>query len=99
MSLKIVSNYQKREIIYWNDLTFAEKKEFDYLSKNRNEDCINTSFVRYLGNVYDIGEFMMFLNNSDFKGWDGYSSDTYFSGILIKVSEDSDNVIMGRYYS
>ena len=99
MSLKIVTNNQPREIIYWNDLTFKEKKEFDYLSKGKNEDCINNGFVRYLGRVYDMGEFFVFLDDPHFKGWHGYSADSYFSGVCIKVCNDSDNVIMGRYFS
>ena len=68
---------------------------FDYLN---DEEFESNSFVEYLGQIYDISEFVLIENNSDFKGWDGYSSDSYFSGTLIKICKDNDFVIMGRYY-
>lgn len=96
--LTIKSNYLKREILYWNNLTFVEKKEFDYL--NKNEDCINTSFVRYRGQVYNIDDFEKIVGqNSPLENWDGYKAETYFSGVCIKLCKDGDFVIMGHYYS
>ena len=37
-------------------------------------------------------------NNDSLKGWEGYSSDSYFSGTLVKYIDD-DSVIMGWYCS
>jgi hypothetical protein len=32
-------------------------------------------------------------------GWDGVVSDTYFSGVLIALSNDGEEYIVGTYYS
>jgi hypothetical protein len=96
--LQIISNNQERQTIYWHQLTAKEKKEFDYLDTEEKQD--EATFVRYKHWIYDVSEFMRIEHNEALKRWDGYHSDTYFSGILIKfVPDDSDYVIMGRYYS
>ena len=96
MSLKIVTNNQPREIIYGFELPKSKRTDFDYMKTD--EEFNNNQFVKYRGDYYDLNEFMRIENNSDLKDWDGYSSDTYFSGILIKFCDDNDYVIMGRYY-
>ncbi len=95
--LNIVTNNVPREIIYGFELPASKRKDFDYIESD--EDFNNNQFVKYLGHYYDVGEFMRIEKNSDLKDWDGYSSDSYFSGTLIKFCEDNDYVIMGRYYS
>jgi hypothetical protein len=34
-----------------------------------------------------------------FKGWDGYSSDSAFSGVLIKISKDGEEYKIGTFNS
>ena len=96
MSLQIITNNQPREFIYGFELPKSKRKDFDYMKTD--EEFNNNQFVKYRGDYYDLNEFMRIENNSDLKDWDGYSSDTYFSGILIKFCDDNDYVIMGRYY-
>jgi hypothetical protein len=38
------------------------------------------------------------LGFSQFAGWHGIVSDSYFSGVLFKLCDD-DTVIVGRYFS
>ena len=93
--VKIITNNQYRTLLYGNELTEKEVKQFDYL-----EDVMGGNFFRYLGTAYDLGEFMSLHNSDDFKGWDGYSGDTFFSGILVEYDgEDTDRIKVGRYYS
>lgn len=35
--------------------------------------------------------------DSSFSGWDGYHSDSYFSGIVIKLSPDGEQYQVGTY--
>ena len=84
-------------MFYGYELTTKEKQEFDYI-----EDIASASFVRYKGQVYNLGEFWIITNNMPFydKGWHGCLSDTFFSGLVIKYSPtDSEAVIVGRYCS
>jgi len=87
--MKVITNNVPRQTLNLEDLSEKEKKEFP--------GDIDSSglYFRYKGQVYSDQEFM----NFEFMGWDGIKNDTFFSGILVKFSEDLETVIVGRYYS
>jgi hypothetical protein len=87
--MKITTNNQYRDTLSAYDLTSKELESFNYLEEGEG------SFIRYKGRVWDLGEFI----RTDLKGWDGISSDTYFSGAVIKLSEDGEAVKVGYVYS
>src|SRR5271165_3694042 len=104
MTLTIKTNRHPYNILYWHELTAKEQKEFDYLDSEERQS--NASFFRYRGRVYDLGEFMRvskpMASDCQLKGiaeWDGYASDSFFSGILVKYVEDSEWVIVATYFS
>lgn len=91
---------------YWYDLTEEEKSELDYIDTEDKQTDF-TGF-RYKGNVYSLEEFTRVetisthFNAAGYQ-WDGYSSDSYFSGILVKYPSDdygldTDNIIVGTYF-
>jgi hypothetical protein len=97
--MTIITNNVPRETIYGFELTEKEKEEFDYYSPDELNDA---TFFRYKGRLYDLGEFMRFDSPTLFKGWDGYSSDSFFSGVLVRYHmEDgyyTDKIVVGWYY-
>ena len=60
---------------------------------DEEELCFN-----YKGNIYFLSEFLITTSNC-FRGWDGYLSETFFSGILVNLSECGEGVKVGYYYS
>lgn len=90
---EIITNNKPRNFIHWYDLTPKEQKEFDWMDE---ETADQSQFFRYRNNVYYIGDFM---RETGFAGFDAAISDTFFSGIVIKIVYDIDKVIVGRYYS
>lgn len=63
--------------------------QFDYLDSDESYD----GFIHYRGIWYHTSEFMVF--SSDWRaatahGYHGYHSDSYFSAILIKISDDCE---------
>ena len=99
MDIKIITNNVPRNILYGYELTEKEREEFDYLDK---EELEWHSFLRYKGMIYDLDEFFAVseYQNDPFKEWDGYQSNSYFSGILVKyVPSDCEEIIVGRYMS
>ena len=92
-NIKIMTNNVPRQLIYGYELTDKQKQDFDYI-----EDIDCHDFVKYKNNIYDLSEFMRIETIDSLKDWHGYSSDSFFSGTLIKYI-DSDTVIMGWYYS
>jgi hypothetical protein len=96
-NITIKTNNVPRNLIYGYQLTAKERKEFDYIS---DEDIVTRDFFRYKGRIYDIQEFMRIDNHSDsgMRQWQGYHSDSFFSGILIKYVNDNEQIIVGTYY-
>lgn len=70
------------------------------------------NFIRYKGELYDLSEFVRIVppgsqsvgfehhdHNDHFNGWHGIRTDSYFSGLLVRLVGDSgESVIVGRYY-
>lgn len=99
--LKIFGNNHNVPIIYGYELSDKWKKEFDYYEP---EELETNTFFKYKGWIYDLGEFMRISsNNSPFEEcpikFDGYISETFFSGVLVKFTEDCDFVKVYHYYS
>lgn len=92
MTIKIMTNNTPRQLVYGYELTDKQKQDFDYI-----EDIDSHDFVIYKGNVLDLSEFMRIDTIEHFNGWHGYSSDSFFSGTLVKYC-DNDSVIMGWFY-
>ena len=92
--MKIITNNKPRQLIYGYELTDKQKQDFDYI-----DDIDSHDFVIYKNNAYDLSEFMRTENNDKLEGWDGYSSDSFFSGTLVKYTDDMESVIMGWYCS
>jgi len=91
--LTIRTNGQYRPTLNWYDLLPKEQEEYAYLEEE------DGSFFRYRGWTYFLGDFMRVDNNAPFTGWDGYHSDSFFSGVLVKYSKCNDAVKVATYLS
>jgi hypothetical protein len=95
--VNIKTNHKPRLLIDGSELTDKEAAEFDYM-----DDVMEGTFFRYKGIVYSLDQFMRIDNNtelSDWHSWHGYHSDSYFSGVLVKFTNDCDMIIVATYYS
>ena len=101
MALTIKTNNVPRNYSYGSDFNGKKRQEmleqFNYLA----EDEFNQqSFVNYKGHWYDLSEFMRVGDSELGKlKWQGYSSDSYFSGIVVRYVENNEQVVMGTYCS
>jgi len=92
---KIISNYHWHPILDAEQLTAKQRADIAY-----TDDC--APVFLYRGRAYAIDE----LYTTSFhhapawiREWDGYASDSYFSGIVVKFSGDRDAVQIGIYLS
>ena len=70
------------------------RSQFDYLDEDEGFD----GFFNYKGHWYHLSEFMRIHPDSEmFDGWDGNAPDSYFSGVLIKLSDDGEEYVIGTY--
>ena len=83
--------------------------ELDYQVPEWNNDKPDADVeacFKYKGNLYFLSEIMA-VNNPIYnpnppewmKGFDGYMSDSFFSGILIKLSDEGDMVKVYTFLS
>lgn len=102
-ALKVITNNVPRDVIEAHELTDVERAEFDYLpwaKIDAGED--SATFVRYKGELIDLGEFTVWNNPESptrRAGWDGFRSDSFFSGLFVRYVEDFERVIVARFYS
>ena len=114
--LNIVTNNVPRDVIsgYEMDPKIL-KKEFDIDIEGMNDDQIgdlcSMEFVKFRGVWYDLQDFITTCPGpwnhglpEEFREWDGYSSDSFFSGVLLKYAReddriDNERVVLGTYYS
>lgn len=101
--ITIRTNNVPRLVVDDYELTDKEQAEFDYIDWDaikRGED--SATFVRYKNRLYDISEFQTTDPLPDFnplRKWEGYLSDSFFSGIVIRFCQDMDYVIVGTFYA
>jgi hypothetical protein len=101
MPVTIKTNHQWRDLTYRSDVP-AEilASEFDY----QDAEEVLDGFFHYRGHWYHLDQFMavdyhsgqnMFADGQ----WDGYTGDSFFSGVVIRLSRDGEQIKIGRYYS
>ena len=70
------------------------RKEFDYLE---DADFESAMFFEYRGQVYALAQFLRTEGDILRDGWQGILNETYFSGLLVKIIESCQRVVVGRY--
>lgn len=94
--LTIKTNRHWRNLAYRSDVPAAVlADQFDWLDEDDGSD----GFFAYRGRWYHVSEFMRIEANDALRDWHGYSSDSYFSGVLIRLSRDGEQVMCGTYFS
>jgi hypothetical protein len=101
--MTIKTNNVPRAIVDAYELNETEREQFDYLNWSaidQGED--SASFLRFKGELYDLGEFSTTYGMPEYsplRAWDGYLSDSYFSGVLVRYTEDTDYVVAATFYA
>lgn len=89
-AMKIKTNRHWREFLYRDQVPDKILSEqFDWL----DEDTID-GFIKYRGEYYHLQDFII-TDVSD--GW-AYHGDSYYSALLIRVSEDGERYQIARAY-
>lgn len=87
--MNIITNNQERQFLLGCDVpenVFVH--EYEHLEISESSD----NFIKYRGKYYHLSDFIMIektkpeTDRKQFNYWDGYLTETAFSGILIKVN-------------
>ena len=101
-----------REFLYLQDLSEQNRKDAnDFLEMvcDNLPDGIDDyldGWIVYRDKTYHLSEFSNLNNKAHYPNgspfpipWNGYISDSYFSGIVIELSEDGEMYRIGTYFS
>jgi hypothetical protein len=98
MSIAITTNFVPRDLISAFELNGAQytklRKEFDYMN---DADFDSAMFFKYRGQVYALAEFLRTEGDLLAQGWQGICNQTYFSGLVVKIVQSCESVVVGRY--
>lgn len=85
--MKVKSNGAKRPIVTRDEVPpEVLASEFDWLDPDTQGD-----FFKYRGTWYELGEFV----TSNVTGWDGIATQTYFSGVVVRLCDGGQSVVCG----
>ena len=93
MTIEIKTNNHERFFKFCDEVPKTVYNDFDHLDEDQKFD----GWIHYKNFWYHVTDFMRIENNEHFKGWHGYNSDSFFSGVLIKLSEDSETYQIATY--
>ena len=93
MDCTITTNNHARSFLYGYDVPDHVLSDFDHLDDGENSD----GFICYRKRYYHVSDFMLSPKGGPFEEWHGYLSDSYFSGVLIKMSEDGETYTIATY--
>lgn len=86
--MSITTNNQWRNFLYRDEV--PAKILADDFAWCDSDD----GFLKYRGRYYHLEEFM---RSEHFVGWHGYNSDSFFSGVLIRLSRDGEQYQIATY--
>lgn len=92
--MQIVTNGHWRKVTFGFELPEDVKAEFDYLTP---EELESRPFASYRGNWYDLGDIPQ--APASLKPWQGFISDTAFSGVAFIISDDGEEFKAATVYA
>ena len=98
--MDITTNHVPRFTLDAYELTASEREEFDYIDWSAiDAGTESATFVRYRGQLMDLGEFLAPTGDQFGSFWHGYTADSFYSATLVHLCDDGESVVMGRAYS
>lgn len=89
--MKIKTNGHWRSFVYrWEVPPRVLATQFDW----QNPDEYTDGFFCYRGHWYHLADFLRFEDDS---GWHGYATDSFFSGVVIRLSSGGERYQIGTY--
>lgn len=96
--MEIITNHHWNNFLYGYELPESARADFDYIDAAEFD---SHNFIRYRGYFYDPAEFMRvpvaYQGAAEFQDWHGYHADSYFSGVLIRISDDGEQYQIATY--
>jgi hypothetical protein len=94
--LKIITDNKWKNLKYGYEVPARVlSSDFSHLEDGENED----GFILYRRRWYHVSDFMRCTPGIFPANWSGYVGDSFFSGVLIELSEDGEQYRIALYLS
>lgn len=94
MAITIKTDHKWKPFVYRHDVpSKVLTSQFDYQDA---EDVLD-GFFRYRGYWYHLDGFMRLEASPELAGWHAYAGNSFYSGVVIKVSSDGESYMVGTY--
>ena len=97
--MQITTNHQARDLISAFELNGAQysklRAEFEWMDDAEFESAM---FFNYRGQIYALADFIRTEGDLLAKGWQGILNQSYFDGLLVKIVDSCQSVVVGRYF-
>lgn len=109
--MNITTNNVPRYLMALAELPEKAKKDFDYVG---DDDSWDERFFQYRGAWYDVNEFQRIQvrgtagfnphaytaePDSALAKWHAIQTDSYFSGVVVKLVNNGESVVVGSVYA
>ena len=95
-TLQVITNNHWNQFKYGYEVPESVLSDFDYLDEDEKHD----GFIHYRNRWYHTSDFTRISDGSPFESkWHGQHGDSYFSGVLIELSDDGEGYRIGTYLS
>ena len=98
MTLTIKTNNVPRDLLSTFELSSAQysklREQFDWMDLDEFDSAM---FFEYRGQVLALSDFMRTEGDLLAQGWQGILNETFFSGIVVKIVESCERIVVGRY--
>ena len=96
--MKIITDHKWKPFTYRCDVPESILgDQFDWTNEEEHTD----GFFKYRKWWYHLGDFMRVdpVIQNEMKEWHGIAHDSYFSGVLIKLSDDGEEYMIATVFS
>ena len=99
MSLEITTNKLWQQFHYIDEV--PKDVVSDYLDLYETDEGFEDGWIKYKKDWYHLNDFLRLSKGSPLhsQGWEGYHAESYFSGKVLKISENGEGYQIGAYYS
>ena len=94
-NVQIITDHKWRHFLFGYELPERAKRYFDWISP---EEFDSAPFIKYRRRFYALDDFLR-LEGYVPGGFDAYHSDSYFSCVVIKISDDGESYKIGLMLS
>lgn len=91
----VYTNNHERQFLYGHQVPESILSDYSHLDESEKDD----GWIHYRAAWYHVSDFMRVESHAPgwLREWDGYTNDSFFSGVVIKLASDMGTYRIGTF--